>query len=196
MGQDTTLRRASAVARSLLRTLSDGMVFIVLLVMVLVAAQQAGWLQPEKGQFIAIDGDSLRKGDSEYRLHAIDAPELHQSCLDRSGRSYACGREAQKELRRLVLGKTLECRMSDTDRYGRLVATCMAGGLDINTEMVRRGWAIAYRQHGLDYVRVEEEARRNRRGIWQGKFENPQDWRAAHRSTLQRGGMAESDAPD
>jgi endonuclease YncB( thermonuclease family) len=171
-------------------------IFALLLIMVLVAARQAGWLLPEKGRFTAIDGDSLRRGESEYRLGAIDAPELHQSCLNASGHSYACGREAQKALRRLVSGKNLECRISDTDRYGRLVATCFAEDADINGEMVRLGWAVAYRRHGLDYVRAEEEARRNRRGIWQGQFETPQDWRESHRNSLRRGGMAETSAPD
>ena len=64
--------------RSLLRTLADTMVFVVLLVLVLAAARQAGVFAPESGRFTAIDGDSLRKGTAEYRLHAIDAPELDQ----------------------------------------------------------------------------------------------------------------------
>ena len=54
--------------RSLLRTVADAAVFLSLLAMVLLALRQAGWFAPEQGQFIAIDGDSLRKGDSEYRL--------------------------------------------------------------------------------------------------------------------------------
>ena len=88
--------------RSLLRTLADTMVFVVLLVLVLAAARQAGVFEPESGRFTAIDGDSLRKGTVEYRLHAIDAPELHQSCETASARTYACGHEARLDGMRMV----------------------------------------------------------------------------------------------
>ena len=168
--------------RSLLRTLADTMVFITLLGLLLLALRQTGWLAPAQGTFIAIDGDSLRKGDNEYRMHAINAPELHQTCKSASGANYPCGHDAQKALRALVAGKSLECRILETDRYGRFVATCTAGETDINAEMVRQGWAIAYRQHGLDYVAAESQAKKARRGIWQGQFETLEDWRAEHRN--------------
>jgi endonuclease YncB( thermonuclease family) len=189
-------RRSSSRKRPLPRTLADAAVFLVLLSMLLLAARQGGWLSPESGQFTAVDGDSLRKGESEYRLHAIDAPELHQVCQNGSGRDYHCGREAQGALRRLVTGKPLDCLIHETDRYGRLVASCSAGDTDINNEMVRLGWALAYRRHGLGHIAAEAEARKARRGIWQGRFENPEDWRAAHRDGLVRGGMTEDAAPD
>ncbi len=172
------------------------MVFIVLLAMLALGARQAGWLAPESGAFTAVDGDSLRKGESEYRLHAIDAPELHQECQDGAGRGYPCGRQARDALRRLVSGKTLDCRIIETDRYERLVAACSAGGIDINNEMVRRGWAIAYRKHGLDHIAAEAEARAARRGIWQGRFDDPEDWRAEHRNRLVQGSMENSIPPD
>lgn len=181
--------------RSLLRTLADTMVFVVLLVLVLAAARQAGVFEPESGRFTAIDGDSLRKGTVEYRLHAIDAPELDQSCETASARTYPCGQEARDALRRLLAGKTLDCAVSETDRYGRLVATCSSGSLDINAEMVRLGWAIAYRSHGLDYVRAEGEAHTARRGVWQGSFQNPEDWRRSRRGSLSRSGLGEDDIP-
>lgn len=156
------------------------MVFIMLLVLVALAARQGGWLAPESGAFTAVDGDSLRKGASEYRLHAIDAPELHQDCENRKGRSYSCGREAREALRRLIAGKMLDCNILETDRYHRFVAVCAAGETDINNEMVRLGWAMAYRKHGLDHIAAEAEAKAARRGIWQGPFEDPEDWRADH----------------
>jgi endonuclease YncB( thermonuclease family) len=183
--------------RPVLRSLADAAVFMALLAMIVFAMRQAGWLSPEQGRFIAIDGDSLRKGEREYRLHAIDAPELHQTCTSSSGTSYPCGREAQTALRGLIAGKTLACSSLETDRYGRLVATCTAGQININNEMVRLGWAIAYRSHGLEYVGAEAEARKARRGIWQGHFDKPEDWRVQHRNGLVQGGMAdEQPQPD
>jgi endonuclease YncB( thermonuclease family) len=190
-------RKWQSRQRPLLRSLSDAMIFAALLAMVWLGLRQAGWLAAESGSFIAIDGDSLRKDGQEFRLAAIDAPELHQSCEDARGATYPCGRDAQDALRALITGDTLECRVIDTDRYGRAVSECMKGSLDINAEMVRLGWAIAYRRHGTAYVDAEDEARTARRGIWQGRFENPENWRARHRDGLVRGGLGgDDDLPD
>ena len=173
------------------------MIFILLLAAVLLALKRGGLLEPEHGSFVAVDGDSLRKGEEEYRLHAIDAPELHQTCTSATGVSYPCGREAQKALRNLVAGKNLDCSILETDRYRRLVVSCTSAGRDINAEMVRQGWAIAYRQHSLDYVSAEAAAKQAKRGIWQGHFVRPEKWRAEHRNNAVHGAMAdEQTEPD
>lgn len=182
--------------RTLLRTLTDAAVFLAALAMVVFTAHRAGWLAPEQGNFIAVDGDSLRKGGRDYRLHAIDAPELRQNCKTASGRDYSCGREAHRALRQLVTGRIVDCRIIDTDRYRRLVSTCSAGTLDINAEMVRLGWAVAYRNHGLGYVGPENAAKRARRGVWQGPFQQPEQWRAEHRNTLIQSGLGADVQPD
>jgi endonuclease YncB( thermonuclease family) len=190
------LRRRRGRGRPPWRSAADAAIFLAALLLAGLAARQAGWLQPETGRYEAIDGDSLRKAGQEYRLHGIDAPELHQECERGDGSPYPCGRLAREELRRLVSGRTLDCAVRDQDRYGRLVATCRAGGEDINSEMVRRGWAIAYRRHGMDYNRDEAAARDARRGIWQGTFTNPETWRAGNRNRLTRGATADEPAPE
>ncbi|WP_373502722.1 thermonuclease family protein [Aestuariivirga sp.] len=182
--------------RTLLRNVKNVLVLMAVLAMAALAARQAGWLAPESGTFTAIDGDSLRKGAQEFRLHAIDAPELHQTCTSSAGRDYPCGREARDALRKLVKNKPLDCRIIETDRYGRLVAQCRAETLDINGELVRLGWAIAYRQHGRDYVDEEAEAKEARHGIWQGAFDIPEAWRRTHRDSLVRGGLSGESPPD
>jgi endonuclease YncB( thermonuclease family) len=170
--------------RPFYKGLIDGLVFIVFLALVLLSLQRAGWLKPETGRFVAIDGDSLRKGDGEFRLFGIDAPELQQTCANRMGGDYPCGREAQRALARLIKGHDLACIIRETDRYGRGIADCAAGGVDINAAMVRQGWAIAFHRPASPYTREEAEARKAERGIWQGSFEDPQSWRDAHRGSL------------
>lgn len=133
------------------------------------------------GAMRAADGDSLVHGAVRIRLEGIDAPELGQTCR-RAGADYACGREAQAALARLVAGRNVSCRSAGHDRYDRLLARCTAGGVDLNRAMVEAGWAMAYG----DYGREEDAARRAGRGLWAGSFERPQDWRHAH------GGLAES----
>ncbi|MCB1379757.1 MAG: thermonuclease family protein [Alphaproteobacteria bacterium] len=179
-------RRRARPSPSLSRSLG----IIVVALVLLLAMRQAGWFAPETGAFTAIDGDSLRKDGQEYRLNGIDAPELNQICRDASGRDYPCGREAREALRKLVGGHGLDCMIMDTDHYGRAVAVCRANGHDINGEMVKQGWAIAYRRHSLSYVGEEDDARRARRGLWQGQFEDPEDWRTSHRHDINRGELA------
>ncbi len=173
---------------------------LVIAAIAILAAREAGVLpdvrNSETGRFTAIDGDSLRKAQQEYRLHAIDAPELHQTCQRADGSEYACGREARQQLARLTGSGPVTCRVLETDRYQRLVAACGAGGASINDAMVRSGWALAYRRHGQDYAAAEAEARKARRGLWQGRFETPEDWRNANRDSLKRSSLLGEMLPD
>jgi endonuclease YncB( thermonuclease family) len=130
----------------------------------------------------AIDGDSFRAGDTEIRLHGIDAPEYRQSCRDDTGKQHSCGKLARDALSNLIRIRTVNCSIVDRDRYGRQVSVCRDGTLDINREMVRLGWAIAYRKHALNYVPAEREAKAARRGIWAWEFERPEDYRAKNRA--------------
>ena len=67
------------------------------------------------------------------------------------------------------------------DRYGRDVARCSVGTVDLGAEQVRDGWALDWQHysHGA-YAGQEAEARASLNGIWSGTFENPWDWRHAH----------------
>ena len=127
------------------------------------------------GRARVVDGDGLRLEGYEIRLDGVDAFELHQACEGRP-----CGSAARSALSALIAGEDVTCRPSDTDRYGRTIATCSVGGLDLGAEMVRAGHAVAYRRYSTDYVDEEAQARRARAGAWSGRFENPEDWRRSH----------------
>lgn len=129
------------------------------------------------GQVFVIDGDSLRIDGRDIRLMGIDAPELDQTCRLKSGRPYACGRKARRFLRKLVAGKVLKCKNIDIDRYGRDLAICRAGETEINRAMIEAGWAVAFLDFSFAYARSEARARKARKGIWAGDFDEPQDWR-------------------
>ena len=47
--------------------------------------------------------------------------------------------------------------------------------------MVRLGQAVAYTQYTDAYVSAEQEARQAKRGIWRGRFMNPELYRALMR---------------
>jgi endonuclease YncB( thermonuclease family) len=127
------------------------------------------------------DGDSFSLGRERYRLQGIDAPELHQECKDTTGRAWPCGIRARSELRRIIGTDPVECRIVSTDRYGRYIAVCKAGGRDLAAEMVRAGFATVNERRGPSpYSAAQAEARADKRGIWAGSFDTPSDWRRAN----------------
>lgn len=127
------------------------------------------------GSVVVNDGDTVTLNGERIRLLGIDAPEYMQSCR-KDGADYPCGRQAREAMVRLAAGKTVTCAGWERDRYGRLLAVCKAGGLDLNRALVEQGWAVAYG----DYNDAERLAREQRAGIWAGSFEQPHDWRASH----------------
>lgn len=136
---------------------------------------------PRSGSYAAIDGDSFHLGKREIRLHGIDAPEYRQTCVAGDGVVKPCGKLAREELTNMVRSAGVTCTLIEYDRYRREVSDCMAGALNLNREMVRRGWALAYRKHSLAYVSAEAEARAAKRGIWAWRFVRPEDYRKRNR---------------
>lgn len=152
---------------------------LVALAMIAAALVLERYMPALTGTVRVADGDSLELGGTRIRLDGIDAPELDQSCGAKDG-EWPCGKAARAALRQaLRKGQTnkgeVSCRAVDTDRYGRAVSVCEAGGQDLARAMVEQGLAVAT---GLAYARAEGEARRMRRGIWAGPFEMPADFRA------------------
>lgn len=124
-----------------------------------------------------IDGDSIVVDGVEMRLEGIDAPEYHQLCYRADKSSYPCGIEAFKYMKKLVQNQNLSCKNLGKDRYKRQITVCFADGLDINQEMVKSGWAVAYDRYSRDYVDDEKLAKKKKKGVWQGKFMKPELWR-------------------
>lgn len=132
-----------------------------------------------------IDGDSLtvRQGDAviTIRLTGLDAVEYRQDCPRADAGRWACGRDARTTLEKLAGRGPLHCDLTAKDAYHRTLAACRTrpfpDGIDLGAEMVRQGWAVAT---GDAYLVEEAEAQAKRRGIWQGDFVRPADWRATH----------------
>jgi endonuclease YncB( thermonuclease family) len=123
-----------------------------------------------------IDGDTIMIGKTRIRLHGIDAPESRQSCTA-GGKEWRCGWETTNALANIVGKHWVTCTKRDVDHYGRVVADCRAGPINLNAWMVGNGWAVAYRRYSMDYVRDEDEAKAAGKGLWRGDFIMPWDWR-------------------
>ncbi len=88
--------------------------------------------------------------------------------------------ESRKYVESLVQGKEVEVWTRKWDRVddkNRLLAYILVpnGGskpLDVNAEIIRKGFGFVTRDYVhvtfADYKRLEQEARKNRRGIWRG----------------------------
>ena len=113
-----------------------------------------------------VDGDSLEIAGVRVRLEGIDAPELAQRCRYRRSRTWPAGRAAHTALSSMIAGRTVRCRAVGRGKYGRILGICSIGDLELNSEMVRRGFAWAFVRYSDSYVAEEEVARRNRVGIW------------------------------
>ena len=140
-------------------------------------------LSPEQALQV-IDGDTIRLDGSTIRLKGIDAPELDQNCRDHAGEIQPCGQFSRVLLLEFLSEyPRVECDIDKKpDRYGRELGVCYVfEPIDINAWMVNSGLALAYRQYSDFYALEEDEARTERRGIHQGEFVPPWDWRRGKR---------------
>ena len=128
-----------------------------------------------------IDGDTIILNSEKIRFYGIDTPEKKQKCKDRNGLSYPCGEFATNELKKIISSGQLFCKKRATDRYGRSISICYVNGVDINSLMVKNGWALAYRKYSRDYIDEEKEAKDKKMGMWAGKFIAPWRWRKLKR---------------
>jgi len=121
-----------------------------------------------------IDGDTFETDTERVRLFGIDAPES-----DQPG-----GAQATAALRGFIGKVDPRCTEVDRDRYGRMVALCSVGGVDLSLAMVRAGRAVAWcyylRKQRLNLLQqfrdAEAEARRVKRGMWAQPFTPWRDW--------------------
>lgn len=132
--------------------------------------------QTLSGEARIIDADTVEIAGERLRLEGIDAPESRQTCK-RDGKRYDCGKDATSALREQIGKASITCIGDTRDQYDRLIAVCYLDGLDLNGWLVHQGHALAYRRFSKRYVAAEDEARKARRGIWQGQFINPWQWR-------------------
>lgn len=164
-----------ASIRTIFRRLIDLLSAALVLGIVLIATVWFSQLNQENfyGNFKVVDGDTLLSNGQKLRLIGIDAPEYRQKCQI-EGSNWSCGRKATTVLQNLVGSAfNLVCNGQGIDKYERPLVKCVDGNTDINAQMVRQGYAVAYG----GYFAEERDARKKLKGIWRGDFIQPQEWR-------------------
>ncbi|WP_299045591.1 thermonuclease family protein [uncultured Tateyamaria sp.] len=130
-----------------------------------------------RGIVRVIDADTIDVGGIRIRLHAIDAPEIGQSCKTEQGLPFACGAWVTGQVRAMYEGRQVTCQPRDTDRHGRTVAKCAVAGSDMGAEIVAAGLAFAYRKYGMDYDLDEKSAYVADRGLHGVRVQSPAQFR-------------------
>lgn len=116
------------------------------------------------------------------RLYGIDTPEKGQ----------IFGDEATATLKKLVLAQVVDIQTTGDKTHNREVCLITLNGKDINLEMVKSGYAWAYRKflkkkYKKIYVDAETDAKNKRIGLWRdGNPIPPWEYRAAKRNGNQR----------
>ena len=49
--------------------------------------------------------------------------------------------------------------------------------ININSWLIKNGYAVVYRKYSKNYTEDEKIAKKNKKGIWQGDFQMPWEWR-------------------
>lgn len=135
------------------------------------------------GQVSVIDGDTLEIHGTSIRLWGIDAPESSQLCRGEDSSQYRCGAQAANDLDAFIARRPVNCVPLNLDQYGRTVATCSVGGIDLGEWLVRNGLALDWSQYSKGkYNGAQRDAERTGRGIWKGSYVEPWLYRACIRA--------------
>ena len=146
------------------------------------AVQTSELPEPIVGVPQVLDGDTIQIGASRVRLFGIDAFEGEQMCEGTTSVRYGCGGRATRALADLIAGETAVCVPKGIDAFGRQLAVCRVGAVDLSSAMAREGHALAYVRYARDYVFDESVAKAKRAGAGNGSLVPPWEYRLTRRS--------------
>ena len=123
-----------------------------------------------------IDGDTIHLNNEKIRFTGIDTPELKQTC-NKNNEIVYCGIKARKLLIDKIGKNKVNCVREGKDQYKRTLAECFINDISLSRFLVREGYAFAYRKYSKKFIKDENFAKKNNKGMWSMKFDYPWDWR-------------------
>lgn len=150
-----------------------------------------------QGKLISVsDGDSIKvmhdTKEEEIRFYGIDCPEGEQDF----------GQEAKNLTSTLVVGRKIEVKPMDTDRYGRTVGLVYVDGILLNELIIQNGYAWVYHQYCKEkfcsqWKQLETQAQNQKKGLWNASvIIPPWEWRSAKREKARKETASETDPPE
>lgn len=124
-----------------------------------------------------ITGSVLRVRGIDVKLLGVDAPNPEQNCSNSRGQAYACGHKAVSWMQNWINGQEVKCHILGNVIKHRATGVCFLGEYDVAAAIVEAGWAVAYAKNTDVYVPYEKHARKELKGLWNGRFYRPSDWR-------------------
>ena len=136
------------------------------------------------------DGDTIKIDTFKIRLDGIDAPEKKQKCkrpnftifMFTFYEDYSCGQKSTEALIKKINDQKITCKIFDVDYFKRLIGECYKRKTNLNAWLVSNGHAVAFRKYSKKYVSEEILAKQEKKGMWQGKFEMPWDYRKSKKN--------------
>jgi hypothetical protein len=101
-----------------------------------------------------------------------------QRCMRGKSRRWNCGASATAALSRLIRRAKVSCEITGSDDNDRRLGDCRVGDKDIAAQLVRGGHVFATAGFFAPYTDLEEQARKEKLGIWRGQVVRPSDYRA------------------
>ena len=125
-----------------------------------------------------ITGSLIQVNGMTVKLFGIAAPDLGQTCANKYGAGYRCGREAAIWLQNWLDNREVTCYILGQVVNNRATGACFVDNnkYDVAAAVTNAGWAVAYTTNTSIYVPYEQQAAQNLRGLWQGEFYKPWDW--------------------
>jgi len=160
-----------------------------IITLALLCSVNLAWAATINGRVVGItDGDTitvLSSTNTQYkiRLSAIDAPEKRQNF----------GNVSKQALSNLIFNKEVTVETNYQLSWGRPVGVVYLDGEDINLQQIKNGMAWFSRKYEnnltgddrLRYLRAEEDAIRNKIGLWgHPKPVAPWDFRSSRKQMV------------
>jgi micrococcal nuclease len=132
---------------------------------------------------VVIDGDTVLFKPDHYRSASRSFLKIRLADIDAPEKNQPYGHAATHALTALVLNQRVEVDTVATDVYGRTIARIRMGVMQVNTELVRRGfaWASTRSWRNSALKDAQDDARAAHRGLWEEVAPTPPwVWRRSH----------------
>ena len=114
-------------------------------------------------EVVVTSGDTFQLDQTNYRLDGVDAPEIDQTCLDKSGDVWPCGVTTRDRLSGYIANRAVRCEDNGPDPIDkqRRIGICSIEGEagTLNEWLVREGWAIKFEPSASGRFAAEEDGR-------------------------------------